>query len=71
MSVNAFGDLLIIAGSIVGVITLVILVLSLGWVYSDAQSHGKTGCLWLLIAFFTWPFGVLAYYVLRDKPVQL
>jgi hypothetical protein len=41
------------------------------WVYLDAQKRRKTGCLWLLIAFFTWPFGVAAYAFLRDKTIQL
>ena len=44
---------------------------SLAWVYEDANSHGKTGAAWLLIVWFTWPFGLLVYYFLRNKPVQL
>ena len=44
---------------------------SLAWVYEDANAHGKTGSLWLLIVWFTWPVGVLVYYLLRNKPVQL
>lgn len=44
---------------------------SLAWVYEDANAHGKTGSLWLLIVWFTWPIGVLVYYLLRNKPVQL
>lgn len=32
---------------------------SLAWVYEDANAHGKTGSLWLLIVWFTWPVGVL------------
>lgn len=50
---------------------LVGVVASLLWVYRDAEAHGKSGILWLLIAFFTWPFGILAYYLLRDKEVKL
>lgn len=44
---------------------------SLAWVYEDANAHGKTGGLWLLIVWFTWPVGVLVYYLLRNKTVQL
>lgn len=45
--------------------------LSLLWVYQDAQARGKTGCLWVLIVTFTWPIGLLVYFVLRDRTVQL
>ncbi len=71
MSADTFGSVLVVAGICLGVLTLVLLAASLVWVYLDAQKRGKTGCLWLLIAFFTWPFGVVAYHVLRDKTVQL
>jgi hypothetical protein len=71
MSADTFGNLLTILGICLGIVMLVLLAASLVWVYLDAQKRGKTGCLWLLIAFFTWPFGVVAYLVLRDKTVQL
>jgi len=71
MSADTFGNLLIVVGGLCGAAMLVLLAASLIWVYFDAQAQGKTGCLWLLIAFFTWPFGVLAYLVLRNKAVQL
>ena len=60
-------------GSLVNLSVLVIVFVagSLAWVYFDAQQRGRSGCLWLLIALFTWPLGVLAYAFLRDKPVQL
>ena len=44
---------------------------SLAWVYEDANAQGKTGSLWLLIVWFTWPVGLLVYYLLRNRPVQL
>ena len=44
---------------------------SLAWVYEDANARGKTGGVWLLIVWFTWPFGLLVCYLLRDKQVQL
>ena len=71
MSADVFGNLLIVVGAILGMAVMALLAASLVWVYRDAQARGKTGCLWLLIAFFTWPLGVLAYAILRNKPVQL
>ena len=68
---DAFGNLLVIFGVLCGAACLVLFAVSLVWVYRDAEARGKTGCLWLLIAFFTWPFGLLAYVLLRDKTVQL
>ena len=71
MSADVFGNLLIVVGAILGMAVMALLAASLVWVYRDAQARGRTGCLWLLIAFFTWPLGVLAYAILRNKPVQL
>ncbi len=71
MSADIFGNLLIVVGAILGIAVMALLAASLVWVYRDAQARGRTGCLWLLIAFFTWPLGVLAYAILRNKPVQL
>lgn len=71
MEANAFGTLLLLAGMLVGLAFLFLFVLSLVWVYRDAEGRGKTGCLWLLICFFTWPFGVMAYIILRDREVRL
>lgn len=48
-----------------------VFVYSLAWVYEDANARGKTGGAWLLIVWFTWPVGLLVYYLLRNKPVQL
>ena len=71
MSADTFGNLLVVVGGLCGIGILGLTVASLIWVYVDAQARGKTGCLWLLIAFFTWPLGVVAYLLLRDKSVQL
>jgi hypothetical protein len=71
MSPDMFGNLLVQFSLLCGVEFLVLFAISLVWIYRDAESQGKTGCLWLLIAFFTWPFGLLAYVLLRDKKVQL
>jgi len=71
MSPDAFGNLLVAVGALVGIVFLALFVISLIWTYQDAEKRGKTGCLWLLIVFFTWPFGWLAYFVLRDKEIRL
>ena len=71
MSPDAFGNLLVAVGALMGVVFLALFVISLIWTYRDAERRGKTGCLWLLIVFFTWPFGWLAYYVLRDREIRL
>ena len=53
------------------VVVVFLFLYSLAWVYADANAHGKTGGVWLLIVWFTWPFGLLVYYLFRNKPVQL
>jgi hypothetical protein len=50
---------------------MVLFAVSLVWFDRDAEARGKAGCLWLLIASFTWPFGLLAYVLLHDRMVQL
>jgi hypothetical protein len=71
MSPDWFGDVMVVVGIICAVVFVVLFALSLVWVYRDAEARGKTGCLWLLIVFFTWPFGLLAYVLLRNRTVQL
>jgi hypothetical protein len=41
------------------------------WAWIDADRRGKTGCLWALLVLFTWPLGLIAYLILRDKEVRL
>ena len=71
MDANTFGTFMLIVGIALAVAFVVAAIASLVWVYRDSEARGKTGIMWLLIAFFTWPWGVLAYYLLRDKRVQL
>ena len=71
MAANTFGTLLVIVGTLLALAFVIGGIASLAWVYKDSEARGKTGCMWLLIAFFTWPWGVVAYYLLRDKRVQL
>jgi hypothetical protein len=68
---DAFGNGLVFFSLCMALIFFIGYLVSLFWVYQDAEQRGKTGCLWLLLIFFTWPFGLIAYIVLRDKNVQL
>ena len=71
MDANTFGTILVIGIAIISLALLVMWILSLVWVYTDSRDRGKYAALWLLIAFFTWPFGVLVYYLSRNQEVRL
>lgn len=71
MDANSFGSILAISGMCFALLMMILYIGSLVWVYNDSEKHGKTGCLWLLLVFFTWPFGLIAYYLLRDREVKL
>lgn len=71
MDTNIFGNLLFMGGLCFALLMMISYVVSLVWVYKDSEKRGKTGCLWLLIIFFTWPFGLIAYFLLRDQEVKL
>jgi hypothetical protein len=66
-----FGNIVMIGGICFAMLMMLLFILSLVWVYRDSEQRGKTGCLWLLIVFFTWPFGLIAYFLLRDQEVTL
>ncbi len=71
MSSEVFGNLLVISMICAGLLFFFIWIASLVWVYQDARQRDKTAVLWLLIVSFTWPFGVVVYYLLRDEKVVL
>ncbi len=71
MDANVFGNLLGFSGICFAALMMILYIVSLVWVYNDSEKRGKTGCLWLLLVFFTWPFGLIAYYLLRDQEVTL
>lgn len=71
MDSNVFGNLFVISGICFALLMMILCIVSLVWVYRDSEKRGKTGCLWLLLVFFTWPFGLIAYYLLRDQEVTL
>lgn len=71
MSGDEFGSLLVIGSILCSAVFLVLWIGSLIWVYQDAEKLGKSGCIWLLLLWFTWPIGLFAYLVLRDKEVKL
>ena len=68
---NTFGNSLVFISLCLGIVFFIGYIVSLFWVYQDSEKRGKTGCLWLLIIFFTWPFGLIVYIILRDQNVQL
>jgi uncharacterized membrane protein YozB (DUF420 family) len=49
----------------------IVFLISVIWAYNDSNSRGKSGCLWALIIWFTWPIGLIAYLFLRDQDVKL
>lgn len=71
MSGDEFGSLIMIGSILFMIIFFVLWIGSLIWVYQDAEKLGKSGCIWLLLLWFTWPIGLIAYLVLRDKEVRL
>ena len=71
MDTNVFGNLLVLSGICFALTMVILYIVSLVWVYKDSKKRGKTGILWLLIVFFTWPFGLIAYFLLRDQDVVL
>lgn len=71
MSGDEFGTLMAVVSIFFGILFMILWIGSLIWVYQDAEKRGKTGCLWLLLLWFTWPIGLVAYLVLRDKEVKL
>jgi hypothetical protein len=71
MNADVFGILLMIGGICFGLLMLILYIVSLVWVYRDSEQRGKTGYLWVLIIFFTWPFGLIVYFLLRDQEVIL
>jgi hypothetical protein len=68
---DTFGNGIVFLSLCTGIVFFIGYIVSLFWVYQDSEKRGKTGCLWLLIIFFTWPFGLIAYIILRDQNVQL
>ena len=71
MSADGFGNVMVVVVSLMAIGLLVLYVGSLAWIYRDSEARSKTGCLWLLIVYVTWPLGALAYLLLRDRRVQL
>lgn len=58
----------VIIAIIVGLVFFAIYIASLVWVYRDAQRRGKSGILVaLLVAFISWPIGLIVWLVVRDK----
>jgi Na+-driven multidrug efflux pump len=65
---SALPIIFIIIALIVGLVFFVIYIVSLVWVYRDAERRGKSGILVaLLVALISWPIGLLVWLLVRDK----
>ena len=65
---GALPAIAIIIALIIGLVFFVIYIASLVWVYRDAERRGKSGILIaLLVAFISWPIGLLVWLIVRDK----
>lgn len=71
MSGDDFGTTMAIFSILCSVVFVLVWIASMVWIYADAEKRGKTGCIWLLLNFFTFPLGLIAYLVLRDREVKL
>ena len=71
MSGDEFSSILVIGSILFMIVFLVLWIGSMIWVYQDAEKLGKTGCIWLLLLWFTWPIGLIAYLILRNQEVKL
>jgi hypothetical protein len=71
MDANAFGTILVIVTALVALAVIGLALYSLVWVYTDSRARSKSALVWLLVAFYTWPFGVLVYYLTRKQEVKL
>ena len=58
----------ILAGSLIGLVVLIIYIASIIWAYSDGRARGKSGCLVaLLVALLSWPISLLVWLALRPE----
>ena len=58
--------LAIIVTAIIGLGILALYVFTIVWAYSDAKRRGKSGCLVaILVAFLSWPIGLIAWFIFR------
>jgi len=70
MSADVFGSILVVFGVLFGFAMLVLLALSVVWVYRDAEEREGTGCLWSLLVFLCWPISLLLYALLRKRAME-
>ena len=58
----------IIVSIIIGLLFLVLYIVSIVWVYRDAERRGKSGIVVaLLVAFISWPIGLLVWLLVRKN----
>jgi hypothetical protein len=60
------GSLMILLAAIIGLGVLALYVFSIMWAFNDAEDRGKSGCLVaILVAFLSWPIGLVAWFIFR------
>lgn len=65
---SALPIVFIIVALLIGLVFFVIYIVSLVWVYRDAERHGKSGIVVaLLVALISWPIGLVVWLLVRDK----
>lgn len=48
-----------------GLAFLIFFIWSIVWVYHDAKARGRSGCLFAILVFFTWPVGLPLWLFFR------
>jgi Na+-driven multidrug efflux pump len=65
---SALPIVFVIIALLIGLVFFIIYVVSLVWVYRDAERRGKSGIVVaLLVALISWPIGLLVWLLVRDK----
>ncbi len=68
MDESVFGVLLAVPVMLLGLLFFGAYIVSIFWAFGDAERRGKSGCLVaLIVAFLSWPIGLLLWIVLRPE----
>ena len=61
----------LILGGLLFIVFLGLFLGSVVWAYGDAQARGRSGCLVaILVAFLSWPLGLVAWLVFRPDETE-
>lgn len=68
MDNNALNILFAVPLMLFGLVMFALYIVSIFWAFGDAERRGKSGCLVaLIVAFLSWPLGLLLWVVLRPE----